>query len=72
MMVDRMARNPDSVDFRGVTVVSPPVISGVWIVTGQVNAENALGGMTGFQPYRCEATWNKYTEEMSPRVTAPS
>ncbi|WP_431840632.1 DUF2510 domain-containing protein [Gordonia hongkongensis] len=71
-MVDRMARNPDSVDFRGVTVVSPPVLSGVWIVTGQVNAENALGGMTGFQPYRCEATWNQYTEEMNPKVTAPA
>jgi hypothetical protein len=69
MALEQTARDPDSVDYRNVDVTME---GDVFTVAGEVNAANALGGMTGFQPYRCEARYDSVSEQMSPTVIAPA
>lgn len=56
--VKQQLRDPDSAEFQNETVVMVDDEGTTWVVTGQVNADNAFGGKVGYTPYRCNATYN--------------
>ena len=53
-------KDPHSAQFEDVQA-----FEGVgWLVTGKMNAKNAMGGYVGFAPFRCEASKDATTGEV--------
>ncbi|MGW0039862.1 hypothetical protein [Gordonia sp. NPDC003376] len=66
------AYNPGSVETRRVQVTTPSSRYGEWEVTGEVNAQNRLGGMAGYRRFECLVTWTGEDRVMRATVTGPA
>lgn len=67
--VRQQLKDPDSAQFQKELAVPATPEGLVWVVTGQVNAQNGFGGMVGFTPYRCNATYDPADESTEGNAT---